>query len=456
MEGIRPQAGAQERFLASSADIAIYGGAAGGGKSFGLLMEPLRHINNKEFGGVIFRRTSPQITNEGALWDEAGKLYPLVNGDPRDGSLEYHFPSGAAISFRHLQHEATKYDWQGAQIPFIGFDELTHFTKSQFFYLLSRNRSTCGVRPYIRATCNPDADSWVAEFIAWWIDQETGLPIPERAAKVRWFVRVGDAMIWADKPEQLGHHTMVDETGKTVPIPPKSVTFIPAKLSDNPALVAADPGYLANLMALPFVERERLLGGNWKIRPAAGLYFKRHWCQVVDAAPAGVRWVRYWDLAATEKTEGNDPDWTEGAKLGRDPVTKLYYLADLRRMRESPKKVEEAIKNTASDDGNSVEIGIPQDPAQAGKAQAAYLVTQLSGYTARARIESGDKITRFGPFSAQCEAGNVKILRGPWNTTLCDNLEAFPEAAHDDTADACSGAFSMLQTGTSSVAPLRM
>ena len=146
MEGIRPQAGAQERFLSSSADIAIYGEAAGGGKSFALLMEPLRHIGNEHFGGVIFRRTSPQITNEGALWDEAGKLYPLVGGDARVGSLEYKFPSGSSVSFRHLQYEATKHDWQGAQVAFIGFDELTHFTKLQFFYMLSRNRSTCCVR----------------------------------------------------------------------------------------------------------------------------------------------------------------------------------------------------------------------------------------------------------------------------------------------------------------------
>src|SRR5277367_3794114 len=100
MEGIRPQAGAQERFLQSWADIAIYGGAAGGGKSFALLMEPLRHIPNKNFGGVIFRRTSPQITNEGALWDEAGKIYPLIHGEPRIGNLEYRFPSEASISFR--------------------------------------------------------------------------------------------------------------------------------------------------------------------------------------------------------------------------------------------------------------------------------------------------------------------------------------------------------------------
>jgi len=449
MDAIRPQPGAQERFLANPADIAIYGGAAGGGKSFALLMEPLRHIPNKNFGGVIFRRTSPQITNEGALWDEAGKIYPLIHGEPRIGNLEYRFPSEASISFRHLQHEATKYDWQGAQVPFIGFDELTHFTKSQFFYLLSRNRSTCGVKPYIRATCNPDADSWVAEFIAWWIDQETGLAIPERAGVIRYFIRINDAIVWGESPAALEMQYGAD-------VKPKSVSFVPAKLTDNPAMMAADPGYLANLMALPAVERARLLGGNWKIRPAAGLYFKRHWCQIVDAVPANLRLVRYWDLAATEKTETNDPDWTEGIKLGQDSATKFYYLVGWERLRASPMQVETAIKNTASADGKSVSIGIPQDPAQAGKSQAEYLIRQLSGYEARARIERGEKHIRFGPFSAQCEAGNVKILRSTWNSALFDNLEAFPEAAHDDTADACSGAFNMLQGGTATVQALRI
>ena len=82
----------------------------------------------------------------------------------------------------------------------IGFDELTHFTAHQFFYMVSRNRSTCGVRPYIRATCNPYADSWVADFLAWWIDQETGLPIPERAGVLRYYIRVAEKIEWAGSP----------------------------------------------------------------------------------------------------------------------------------------------------------------------------------------------------------------------------------------------------------------
>jgi len=437
---IKPQPGPQEAFLSSPADVAIYGGAAGGGKSWALLLEPLRHTGVVGFSAVIFRRTTTQVRNPGGLWDESGKIYSLVGGQPVQQPLEWRWKSGALVKFAHLEHESTVYDWQGAQVPLIGFDELTHFTQSQFFYLLSRNRSMCGVRPYVRATCNPDADSWVAEFIAWWLDQDTGLPIPERSGVLRWFVRINDKIIWADSAEEL--------QAAYADVQPTSVTFIAAKLSDNQALVKADPGYLGRLMAQNAVDRARLLDGNWKIRPAAGLYFRRAWVEVVDALPAGLDLVRYWDLAATEKTDANDPDHTVGVKLGRDPKTGILYVAHGISMRVSPLKVEQAILNTASADGVAVRIGLPQDPGQAGKAQAQYLVRQLAGFSASTRPERGDKITRFGPFSAQCEAGNVKFLRGPWNEEFFCALEGFPDAVHDDHADGCSGAFGMFIDST--------
>ena len=208
--------------------------------------------------------------------------------------------------------------------------------------------------------------------------------------------------------------------------------------------MAADPGYMANLLALPKVERERLLGGNWKIRAAAGLLFKREWCKVVDAAPNDLRIVRGWDLAGTPKVEGNDPDWTTGTKIGRSRSTGRYIVLHHVRDRDTPHKVEALIANTASQDGREVEISLPQDPGQAGKAQAGTLIKMLAGYTVRATPESGDKETRFGPFSAQCEAGNVDVLRGPWNEGWFMELEAFPEAAHDDDADSSARAFNTL------------
>jgi predicted phage terminase large subunit-like protein len=164
---------------------------------------------------------------------------------------------------------------------------------------------------------------------------------------------------------------------------------------------------------------------------------------VVDQAPADLDIVRYWDLAATEKTELNDPDWTVGIKLGRDR-NRGYWLLDVVRARANPGDVERLLLNTATQDGKQVVIGFGQDPGQAGKSQAQHLVRALSAFTARAAAESGDKLTRFGPFSSQCRAGNVKILRGLWNEDLFRVLEGFPDLAHDDEVDACSGALEML------------
>ena len=257
---IAPQKGPQEQFLSSPADIAIYGGAAGAGKSFALLLEPICcAMQVPGFHAVFFRRNTVQVRNPGGLWDESVKLYGEIPGaKPLKHTLEWDFSGIGRVKFAHLEHDTTVLEWQGSALPLICFDELTHFSASQFWYLLSRNRSTCGVRPYIRATCNPDADSWVSQLISWWIDPDTGFPIAERAGVLRWFIRVSDELIWADDPAELRE--------RHPEIPPKSLTFIPAKLSDNPALMRADPGYLANLLALPLVERERLLGGNWKIR----------------------------------------------------------------------------------------------------------------------------------------------------------------------------------------------
>ncbi|MGH7881039.1 MAG: terminase large subunit domain-containing protein, partial [Candidatus Binataceae bacterium] len=241
---IRPQPGPQTRFLGIPADIAIYGGAAGGGKSFALLLEPTRHLQVQGFAGVVFRRTLADVKKPGSLWDTSVPLFGNIGGRPRQDNLTWTFSEATKIVFGHLEHEGTVLDWQGAQIPFIGFDELTHFTRAQFFYMLSRNRSMCGVRPYIRATTNPDADSWVAELISWWIDQATGIAIPERSGVIRWFARIGDVLVWADTKEQLlAHHPDLDRDQ------PKSLTFIGARLEDNAILMAADPGYRANLMA---------------------------------------------------------------------------------------------------------------------------------------------------------------------------------------------------------------
>lgn len=269
---IRPQDGFQVDFLSSPADIVIGGGAAGAGKTFAELLEPLRHVNNPNFGAIFFRRTSPQITAQGGLLDESTKIYYELGAKLNKTSLMWTFPSGATVKFRSLEHEKNVYDHQGAQYPLIIFDELTHFRRREFFYLLSRNRSTCGVNPYVRATCNPDPESWVAELISWWIDEKTGYPIKERAGVLRYFIVEKGNYIFGDSKKEvvdkvpyLFEDVAIDGVNELDLV--KSITFIPGSVYQNRKLLDQDPEYLANLLSQDETERARLLQGNWKLSP---------------------------------------------------------------------------------------------------------------------------------------------------------------------------------------------
>ena len=117
--------------------------------------------NNKNFNALIFRRDYNQVTSPGGLWDSSKKIYSYVKGcyPLKTPKLHWTFPSGASVNFAHLGSDEDCLSWQGSQITMLGFDELTHFSEYQFFYMLSRNRTDSGISPYIRATCNPDADS---------------------------------------------------------------------------------------------------------------------------------------------------------------------------------------------------------------------------------------------------------------------------------------------------------
>lgn len=441
---IAPQDGPQAMFLSTAADIAIYGGSAGGGKSYALLLEPLRHHQNAKFGAVVFRRNATQVRNEGGLWDESCQVYPLLGAKPREISLEWKFPSGMRVSFAHLEYDKTVLEWQGAQIPLICFDELTHFTEQQFFYMLSRNRSSSGVKGYVRASTNPDSESWVRALIDWWIGTD-GLPIKERSGVLRWFIRDGNEMLWGDSREEL-----VEKYGAHQQ--PKSLTFISAKLADNKILMQKDPGYLANLMSLDRVERARLLEGNWNTKASSGMYFRRDYFKIVEAVNANViSQCRYWDRAATAPSEANkNPDFTVGVKLVK-LHTGIWVITDVIRLRDTPLKVEQAILNTASQDGYECPVVLEQDPGSAGVSEISHLTRLLAGYNVRVRKPTKDKITRASPVSAQCEAGNVYVLKAKWNDVFLQEAENFPpeSSGHDDQIDALSGAFNELAVGGS-------
>jgi len=435
----------QSKFYTTKADICIYGGSAGGGKTFSLLLDVFRSFRVSGFNGVVFREHANQIKSAGGLLEESLSMY----GKVRNARLrlsphpEWTFGRKSKISFRHIERDSAVHAWQGSQICYIAFDELTHFSAYVFWYMLSRNRSMCGVKPYVRATCNPDADSWVADLIAWWIDPETGYAVPERSGKLRWFVRRDEVLHWADSPAEL-----VDKFGCDGP-EIKSLTFISATLRDNKALMAKDPGYMANLKALALVERERLLNGNWKIRPAAGLYFKRtQIANFVEVVPADVvYWVRGWDLAATSEKESKEAAFTASVLIGKRRCG-TYIVADVTNDRLSSGEARALIRQKAQEDRAKyvqVVIKLPQDPGQAGKDQAESLVKFLSGFVVKTAPESGSKITRAEPMAAQWQAGNFDVLVADWNDVYIRQLEGFPEVRFKDMVDASSGAFNEIE-----------
>ncbi|WP_353141330.1 phage terminase large subunit [Acinetobacter pragensis] len=190
-------------------------------------------------------------------------------------------------------------------------------------------------------------------------------------------------------------------------------------------------------LAAPYV-----FSGQYRQRPSppAGGFFKPNNIEIVDALPADIiKEVRAWDLASSE----NEGDYTAGMRQakGKDGY---IYIVDVQHAQLGPDGVEKRIKQTAEMDGKSVAIRLPQDPGQAGKAQAKSFIKMLAGFSVKAETVSGDKITRAQPFAAQVNVGNVRMLRGAWNKPLIEEMRNFPNGKHDDQIDAGSDAFNEL------------
>ena len=227
----------QLAFMSRTEDEALYGGAAGGGKSDALVIEALRQVNTPHYRALILRKTYPQLSE---LIDKTMRYYRPVFPKARyNGSAHcWTFPSGAKIYFGSLHHAQDKYNYQGKAFDFIGVDELTHFTWDEYSYVMSRNRPNGpGTRVYMRATANPGGvgHGWVkARFIS---------PAPPGTRMVQ-LVNVKTP----DGKEITRRRTRI---------------FIPSTVFDNPALMENDPGYIGTLASLPEAERQALLYGNW-------------------------------------------------------------------------------------------------------------------------------------------------------------------------------------------------
>lgn len=429
--------------LRTSADVAFFGGAAGGGKTYALLLEACRHVCSvRGFGAVYFRRIMPEITREGGPWYDSFEIYSHLEGESRVQGRYWRFPPyDNKITFSHMEYEKTKHQWKSAQVPLLIFDQLEDFTRGQFIYMFSRNRSTCGVSPYIRGAYNPvpredKTGGWLHEFVGWYLDKNGEYPDPAKAGVIRWFVNVKDSLHWFDSKSQA--------VAEFPHIPPKSFTYIPSSVYDNKILLEKDPSYLANLHGLDNIDMERLLKANHKIRPEAGKVFNKAWFEVVEAVPAAFDYLcRFWDLAASEKKQkGHDPDYTAGVLMGVNDG--IYYVIDVIEERISPAATDSLMYNTATQDGRHVPVRWEEEGGASGKRDSRHIAAKLAGWDGAGVRPQGDKLTRSKSLAAQARAGNVKVLNRQWAVRFLEHMHSIPEGAHDDIHDATAGAFNEL------------
>jgi predicted phage terminase large subunit-like protein len=428
-----PQKGPQEDFCNTPATIALGGGSFFGGKSVSLVMEAGRNVDHPKYRGVIFRRTYTQITDSGGLADIASILYPKLGGTPTDNGILWKFPSGATVKFNHLQHDSDMFNYRSSQFCFLGIDQLEEFPMEAFFYLKARNRSSPGYnrKAYCRATCNPEP-GWLADFISWWWDPDTGYQIKERSGVIRYFTRKGDNIIWVDKNWREGN------------IKPISFTYIPSSMKDNPKGLESNPDYESTVATMDNVSVERYLRSNWLISYQGGM-FRKEMFKIIDKEemPKGVRLVRYWDWAASEKKEGKDPDWTAGALLGEKDGD--IYIVDIIRFQEAPGTTEKKVKLAAEIDGYDTMIAWEEEKGSAGKFNTHYLSGKLSGYQVHEDPVSGDKTERAKPLASAAFHRHVYVIKGAWNADFFAEAGRFGSGkGHKDQIDACTGAHKVL------------
>lgn len=312
------------------------------------------------------------------------------------------------------------------------FDELGRFSEYMFTYLTSRLRSNAGTESYIKATMNPEPDSWILDYVGWYLTPD-GYADPEKSGKVRWFIRDEDGHLqWGDSEDEMLARHGNDSA-------PMSFTFISASIADNPVLCKLKPGYLKSLKNLPRVERERLLYGNWYAVPESSGFFKRDWVDYVEASqvPKRLKTIRCWDLASSLVSETNpDPDFTACVKMSLCEDG-YFYLEHSDEFRERPAGVQRELMKRAETDGRNVPVGIPLDVGAAGQVAFENYARPLivAKYPVKKMKTRKGKLERFLPFSNAAENGMIKIVNGPWVKRLIQQLEGFDpdkKRQHDD------------------------
>ena len=394
----------QRHFIDLDDKESFFGGAAGGGKSDALLMAALRYIDIPGYNAIILRRTFQDLSLPEALISRSQEWLANTDAHWSSDRKKWTFPSGATVSFGHLDHENAKYQFQSAAFQYVGFDEVTQFTESQYKYLFTRLRRLQGLDVPLRMRCAANPDGIGFEWVK------------------RRFVNPGS-------PER---------------------PFVASRLSDNPHLDQA--AYEASLQELDPVTRARYLRGDWEVRPE-GKKFKREWFDIVDSFPKFRATCRFWDLAATEAKEGKDPDWTVGTLMGITREEEVYVI-DVKRFRSTAGTVKSIIKQMAQIDGQRTRVCVEMEGGASGKIVDVDMAKLLVGFSYKGIPASGSKEVRAYPLASHAENGMVHLYSGQWIDAWLDELTIFPDGEHDDQIDSASGAFTELAGPRMSTAEL--
>jgi predicted phage terminase large subunit-like protein len=427
----RPNPGPQEAFHASPSYEVFYGGAAGGGKTESLVLEALRFVHVPGYSAIIFRRTYPELRQARGVIDRSKFYYPQFGGRYNEQTFTWTFPGAVTIRFGHLEHEDSKYDHKSAEYAFVGFDELTSFTETQYLYLMSRLRTTA-------------------------IDPATGklIPVRLRAASNpgdvghEWVkIRFIDSL----KPYEIKYFKRSKDGDADIPCEPHekgalSRQFIPANLYDNPKLYLADPDYESRLLAMPLLERAQLLEGNWDIL-IAGNVFRPEWFGkpiTAAAVPEGTVWWRGWDLATSVKTSA---DFTASFAVGFDKVGNVY-LRDCIRLKLEWPKAKAIIKDTIRSETHVKRTLIEAKQHGLAAVQDFAVDPDLVGHNIKSVDVDTDKLSRALTWSARAEQGKVKLVAldaesgsvAPWVNGFLLRAALFDGtgATADDEIDAVS------------------
>lgn len=379
----------------------LYGGAAGGGKSSALLMAALQYVDVPGYSALLLRKSFSDLSKPGALMDRAREWLSGTDATWNEKTKTWRFPSGAALTFGYLEHEDDKYQYQSAEFQFVGFDELTQFTESQYLYLFSRLRRT------------------------------TSLPVPLR-------------MRAASNPGGAGHewvyNRFIVNSDSILDENPKRL-FIPATVHDNEHLDIDE--YVASLSHLDPVTRMRLLNGDWSVQQVGNL-FDLSWFNYIDSEPKIISMaVRAWDLAAT-----SDGDYTVGVLAVTDG-TKNVYLLDVVRGRWQTGMRNDIIRATAERDTKrygAIQL-FEQQPGAAGKTEQEYIKSMLAGIPVDFVRPTGTKLVRSAPYRAAVQEGRVYLLRAKWNDDFISEHTAWSgkKNERDDQIDAASMAYNKLK-----------